>query len=155
MFKFSKYIVSLFGIGFISIVPGSVGSLLSLVFFYVAIDYLSFYSLILIFILTFFISLICIQIYSKKIKEIDSSEIVIDEFLGINFIIIYFEYLELSKNIYVFIYIFILFRIFDILKVFPANWVDKNIKNSFGVIMDDIIAGFYCILILYITYAFV
>ena len=37
---------------------------------------------------------------------------------------------------------------FDILKPFPISFVDKNIKNSFGVILDDVLAGvFVCILI--------
>ena len=45
---------------------------------------------------------------------------------------------------------FILFRFFDIVKPFPVNYFDKNYKNSFGVIMDDVIAGFYVVLTLII-----
>ena len=41
---------------------------------------------------------------------------------------------------------FILFRIFDILKPYPVNYYDKNFKNGFGVIMDDVIAGIYVVL---------
>ena len=41
---------------------------------------------------------------------------------------------------------FILFRFFDIVKPFPVNFFDKKFKNSFGVIMDDIFAGFYVVL---------
>ena len=44
--------------------------------------------------------------------------------------------------------IFILFRFFDIAKPFPVNYFDKNFKNSFGVIMDDIVAGLYVVLVL-------
>ena len=43
---------------------------------------------------------------------------------------------------------FILFRYFDIMKPFPVSFFDKNFKNSFGVIMDDICAGFYVVLTL-------
>ena len=53
-----------------------------------------------------------------------------------------------------FFLIFVSFRFFDILKIFPANWVDKKIKNSFGVILDDIIAGIYSILVLYLLNVF-
>ena len=38
------------------------------------------------------------------------------------------------------------FRFFDILKPFPVSYFDKNYKNSFGVIMDDVCAGFYVVL---------
>ena len=41
---------------------------------------------------------------------------------------------------------FILFRLFDIVKPFPVNFFDRKFKNSFGVIMDDVFAGFYVIL---------
>ena len=46
------------------------------------------------------------------------------------------------------IILFVLFRIFDILKPFPVSYYDKNFKNSFGVIMDDVCAGLYVVAIL-------
>ena len=52
-------------------------------------------------------------------------------------------------NFILFIF-FILFRFFDIKKPFPINFFDKKIKNSFGVIFDDIIAGIYVVLTLII-----
>ena len=55
-----------------------------------------------------------------------------------------------KEAILFYIYIFILFRFFDIKKPFPINLFDKKFKNSFGVIMDDVIAGFYVVLTLII-----
>jgi phosphatidylglycerophosphatase A len=49
-----------------------------------------------------------------------------------------------------YIYIFILFRYFDIKKPFPVNYFDKKFKNSFGVILDDVVAGLYVVLTLVI-----
>ncbi|MDC1138619.1 phosphatidylglycerophosphatase A, partial [Candidatus Pelagibacter sp.] len=49
--------------------------------------------------------------------------------------------------VYYFLF-FILFRYFDIIKPFPVSFFDKNFKNSFGIIMDDICAGFYVVLTL-------
>ena len=48
---------------------------------------------------------------------------------------------------------FILFRIFDITKPYPASYYEKNFKNSLGVIMDDVCAGLYvvAVLVLYIV----
>ena len=53
--------------------------------------------------------------------------------------IFYFEYIILVY--------FLLFRFFDIFKPFPIGYVDKNFKNSFGIILDDILAGLYCIIL--------
>ena len=44
--------------------------------------------------------------------------------------------------------IFILFRIFDIVKPYPISYYDKKFKNSFGVIMDDVCAGLYVVAVL-------
>ena len=48
---------------------------------------------------------------------------------------------------------FILFRFFDIVKPFPINIVDKKMKNGLGVMLDDIIAGIYSTIVIYIIYA--
>ena len=52
-----------------------------------------------------------------------------------------------------FIAAFVIFRIFDILKPFPISFFDK-LNNSFGVLMDDIIAGLISGIIVYSFYAF-
>ena len=57
--------------------------------------------------------------------------------------------LNLQIEIY-YIVSFFLFRFFDIFKPFPVNYFDKYHKNCFGIIMDDIMAGFYTMLIIYI-----
>ena len=45
---------------------------------------------------------------------------------------------------------FLAFRFFDILKPFPINLIDKKMKNGFGVVLDDIVAGIYATIFLYI-----
>jgi len=154
MNKFSKIIISLFGLGFIPIAPGTFASLFSLIFFYLIYSYLSFIAMILIFLFIFLLSIKLINLYSYDKNDHDSPEIVIDEFIGIFFIIIFYEYFKFTNDKVMFFLIFIIFRFFDIFKVFPANWVDKKIKNSFGVILDDIIAGIYSVLVLYILNVF-
>ena len=57
---------------------------------------------------------------------------------------------NLEETFLYYIYIFILFRFFDIKKPFPISYFDKNQKNSFGVIMDDVMAGLYVVLTLII-----
>ena len=90
--------------------------------------------------------------------EKDPNEIVIDEFIGQSIPICLYEIAhEASKDtsqVLTFYFImFILFRIFDIAKPYPVSYYDKNFKNSFGVIMDDVCAGLYVvgILVLYMV----
>ena len=85
----------------------------------------------------------------------DPKQIVIDEVLGQAIPIIFIVYLSLNNLISIDVEIyyllsFILFRFFDILKPFPVNYFDKNHKNFFGIIMDDIVAGIYTMIIIYI-----
>ena len=52
-----------------------------------------------------------------------------------------------TYTFYIFV-AFILFRFFDILKPFPINYIDKKIKNNFGVMLDDLIAGIFASIII-------
>lgn len=149
MFNFSKLFVSILGIGFVPLAPGSVGSLFSIFIVYLINPYLLFSYKILLFTMILILSLITIKIYSEKISRNDTKEIVIDEFLGIFFIFIFFEYFKFANDFIMILLIFIFFRFFDIIKFFPANWIDKNIKNSYGVIFDDLVAGFYSLIVLF------
>ena len=153
MFRVSKLFVSIFGIGFFPLASGTMGSLVSIIFFYSIHGYFTFFNLTLIFLVFFFISIKAIDHYSNFINECDSSEIVIDEFLGIFLIIIFFDYYKFSNDFIMFSLIFFIFRFFDIVKVYPANWIDKNLKNSIGVICDDLIAALYTLATLFILNA--
>ena len=86
----------------------------------------------------------------------DPRQIVIDEVLGQAMPVILIVYLSSKNliNIPVEIYYllsFILFRFFDIVKPFPVSYFDKQHKNFFGIIMDDIMAGLYTMLIIYLV----
>ena len=109
----------------------------------------------LFFFILFSLSLILINIYSFNREIYDSSEIIIDEFLGIFIIIIFYEYIKFTNDLIMFLLIFLLFRFFDIIKIYPANWIDKNLKNSLGVILDDLVAGVYCVFVLLIINVFI
>lgn len=155
MYKISKLFVSLFGIGFIPIASGTCGSFFAIIFFYIILDYTSILTLIIFFIILFFLSIKFIKIYIFNKKNIDCSEIVIDEFLGIFFILIFYDYIKFTNDFIMLLLIFLLFRFFDIVKIYPANWVDTNLKNSYGVILDDLIAGVYCIFTFFLINAFI
>ena len=154
---FTKLFVSIFYIGYIKFAPGTWGSLASLIILYpiIKITTLSLEELSIIFVLLFFISNLFINYFSNFTNSNDSKHIIIDEFLGIFSILIFYDLLFIYNDFITLILIFFIFRLYDILKLFPANYVDNNFKNGYGVIMDDIIAGIYTILTLMIINVFI
>ena len=157
MKNFTKIFVSIFFIGYINFASGTLGRLVSLflIFFLFEILALPLVIFIIIFIFLFFISSYLIDYFSAFTKSNDSKHIVIDELLGIFLIFIFYDLIFIYNDIITCFLIFFIFRFFDIIKVFPANYIDNELKNGYGVILDDIIAGFYTILTLWILNAFI
>ncbi len=160
LFKFPMKIltdifVSLFYSGYFKIWPGTFGSLVSILILYPIMEYnlLSLEFFIIFFILIFILSLFFINFFSSYTNTHDSGVIVIDEFLGIYLILIFYDFIFIYNNILTILLIFILFRFFDITKIFPANIIDKKMNNSFGVLLDDLIAAIYTIISLFIINA--
>jgi phosphatidylglycerophosphatase A len=48
--------------------------------------------------------------------------------------------------------VFFLFRLFDIFKPYPINIIDKKIKNGFGVMLDDVLAGIYSVIVFFLIF---
>ena len=154
---FTKLFVSIFYIGYIKFASGTWGSLASIIILYPFIKFtlLSFEALIIVFIILFFISNLFINLFSNFTNSNDSKHIVIDELLGIFIILIFYDFIFIYNDFITLILIFFIFRLFDVLKIFPANYIDKNLKNGYGVIMDDIVAGIYTIFTLMILNVFI
>tara|TARA_Y100000591_G_scaffold10807_1_gene8372 strand:+ start:294 stop:797 length:504 start_codon:yes stop_codon:yes gene_type:complete len=145
--------VTMFGLGKVSKIPGTFGSLATIIilyFFFHIINLptnLILFILIIILILSFF----SISLHIKNTKNKDPKEVIIDEFIGQSVPIYLYEISHgtvksSDEAIFFYAVCFVLFRFFDIIKPFPVSFFDKNFKNSFGVIMDDICAGFYVVL---------
>ena len=156
MNKISQIFSTLFFIGYVKWAPGTIGSLFSLIIIIFLHNIVNNNEFIFIFICILLLATISIKIYSKSVNKHDAKEIVIDEFLGIYLIIIFSYDFEILNNEFIKILLILLFfRIFDIIKPFPANWIDKKMKNSYGIIVDDIIAGIYTIIILALINVFI
>ena len=147
--------VTMFGLGKIPKIPGTFGSFATIVilYFFFHVFELSSNIILIILINIFILSFLAITIYIKYNENKDPKEIIIDEFIGQSIPIFMYEIshgTEKSSDEAIIIYgiCFILFRFFDIAKPFPVSYFDKNFKNSFGVIMDDVCAGFYVVLTL-------
>ena len=153
--KINFYFVTLFRIGKIKKIPGSFASLattLFLFFLFYVLNVLPSIVLISV-IIIFFISLYAVNIFIKDLDNKDPKEVVIDEFIGQSIPICLYEIAhegpkETNEVLTFYFIMFILFRIFDIAKPYPVSYYDKNFKNSFGVIMDDVAAGLYVVAVL-------
>ena len=160
--KLNFIFVTFFGIGKIKKIPGTFASLFTTLLLFFLIHILNFSPniILVIIILIFFISLFAVKIYIKDLNNKDPKEVVIDEVIGQSIPLYLYE---VSHNIEkdsidalkFYLIIFILFRFFDIAKPFPVNYFDKNFKNSFGVIMDDVCAGLYVVLVLILYMIFI
>jgi phosphatidylglycerophosphatase A len=155
MNKINFLFVTLFGIGKLKKIPGSYASLVTTIFLFFLFHIFNISANIVLIsvILIFFISLYAVNIFIKDLDNKDPKEIVIDEFIGQSIPICLYEIAhvgtkETSQILTFYFIMFILFRIFDIVKPYPVSYYDKNFKNSFGVIMDDVCAGLYVVAVL-------
>ena len=143
----------MFGLGKIRRIPGTIGSLATVIILYIFFHKLNLsLNIILIALIIIFIySFSAVAAYIKDNENKDPKEVIIDEFIGQSIPIYLYEIshgVEKSPDEAIIFYgvCFVLFRFFDVAKPFPVNFFDKNFKNSFGVIMDDVCAGFYVVL---------
>ena len=143
----------MFGLGKIPKIPGTFGSLTTIIILYILFHILNLSSnlILIVLIVIFIFSFLSVAIHIKDNENKDPKEVIIDEFIGQSIPIYLYEIshgIEKSADQAIISYsvCFILFRFFDIAKPFPVSFFDKNFKNSFGVIMDDVCAGFYVVL---------
>ena len=150
---FNSLFVTMLGLGKIKFIPGTFGSLATTIILYYLFHKLNIaHNIILIILIIIFIySFYAVSSHIENSDDKDPGEIIIDEFLGQSIPIFLYEIshgTEKTSNEAIIFYAicFILFRYFDIMKPFPVSYFDKNFKNSFGVIMDDVCAGIYVVL---------
>lgn len=145
---FIKLLATWGGSGYSPFASGTVGTLAAIPFYlWLARLPLPFYLLTLVafFFLSCWISGRAEIIFQEK----DSGKIVIDEVVGylvtMTAIPVDWRYIVAG---------FFLFRLFDIVKPPPANWFDSKLKNGYGVVLDDVAAGVYAWLCLFILARF-
>ena len=145
--------VTMFGLGKLPKIPGTFGSLATVIVLYFFFHILNISANIILIglIIIFIYSFLAIAAHIKYNENKDPKEVIIDEFIGQSIPIYLYEIshgTEKSPDEAIIFYgvCFVLFRFFDIAKPFPVSFFDKNFKNSFGVIMDDVCAGFYVVL---------
>ena len=154
---FNYLFVTCFGIGSFKFAPGTITSLITTVFLYSLFHIINLtnITILIILLIVFIYSFYAVSEYIKYNENKDPKEVVVDEFIGQSIPIYLYEIAhgstkDSNEAALFYLYIFILFRYFDIKKPFPVSFFDKKFKNSFGVIMDDVVAGLYVVLTLII-----
>jgi len=149
--------VTFFGIGTLRYAPGTITSFITTVFLFSSFHILELSNnvILITLLIIFFYSFYAVASYIEYAFDKDPKEVVIDEVIGQSIPIYLYEVAHgvtkgFQESILFYVYIFILFRFFDIKKPFPVSYFDKKFKNSFGVIFDDVVAGFYVVLTLII-----
>ena len=144
--KIYRLIATVFGLGYAPIAPGTVGSLAGLVLCIVLGQHLVLY--VLAFIVFFGVGVVAADKVSKETGIKDPSIVVIDEFACI-----FVAFLLVPLNAATVITGFIIYRIIDIIKVYPMRSAEE-IEGGWGIMLDDLIGGIYTNLILQILIFF-
>jgi phosphatidylglycerophosphatase A len=144
--QISKLLATLFYAGYFPIAPGTVGSLFALVIYLIIpktviqLPYFWLFPVVLV------LPSVLVTGEAEKLMQRDDKRIVLDEFTGFFFAVIF-----LPKSILVGFTAFIFFRIFDILKPPPVNTIQRW-KGGWGIVFDDVMAGIYANLLTQIVY---
>jgi phosphatidylglycerophosphatase A len=131
-----KYIATLGFIGYLPVAPGTFGSLVSFAIFILLKPSI----FIHIFLLFLIVPIGVISSYhaERLLNDKDSKHIVIDEFCGYLFSVLFIPFSTRSALI-----AFLLFRFFDILKPFPIKKIESSLSGGKGIMADDIVAALY------------
>ncbi|MGA7829319.1 MAG: phosphatidylglycerophosphatase A [Geobacteraceae bacterium] len=148
MKKFIVLCASWFGTGFSPFASGTVGTLAAIPL-YLILSYLSLPLYLLTLLAFFFFSCWAAGHAEEIFNEKDSGKIVIDEVIGyvITMTAVPPSWLSIVAG-------FLLFRFFDITKIPPARYFDRKMKNGYGVVLDDVVAGIYACLSLHLLLRF-
>ena len=151
--KINILILTMLGIGNSKYAPGTVASFVTCVLYIWSYNsQVNITLLILNVFLIFIFSVYSIENFRNSFSNVDAKEIVVDEFIGQSIPVLTVYNLVEKNNLNHFILYtfvsFVLFRIFDILKPYPISKIDTEMKNGLGVILDDVVAGIYSVIIL-------
>ena len=138
-----------FGSGLAKFAPGTFGTLVAIPVYLLMVQ-LPWLIYGLITLVAFVIGIHICQVTSDDLQVHDFSGIVWDEFVGF-WITMFLIPLEWQWVLWG----FILFRFFDIVKPWPIRFLDKQVHGGFGIMIDDVLAGLFAWLCLYLTVEFI
>lgn len=132
--------LSFFGVGYLPFAPGTWGTLATLPFLYFIGRFNPpFFLFIPFLVIMTIISSFVAESVQRNFKLHDPGWIVIDEVLGM---IVAWLFIQ-EHNLLQLGILFVLFRLFDIVKIWPASYFDKKVLHGYGTIVDDLVSGIY------------
>jgi len=146
---FVKFFATCFGLGYSPIFPGAVGVTFGTVIAYL-VHPLPLFNKILI-TLILIVSAVPLSTKAEKLfQKKDCKKIIIDEVVGVLVATIWFT----NLSIMMFISILFIYGLFDVINIYPANIIEK-LYGGWGIVIDDIIAGIYTALTIFLLLKFV
>ena len=155
--KFNLFFLTFFFIGKIKYIPGTLASFFACIFFFLLVNAFNFTVVFFIVLIFYIYSFFAINNSFDEFKSEDPQEIVIDEVVGQMLVLLAIPIYETLYPLPVIYYYFgslFLFRLFDIWKPYPVNYVDDNVSGSLGIMLDDILASIYSIFSLSLIFFF-
>jgi len=140
--RLSDWIATVGKVGTLPFAPGTWGSIVALIAWFLIHDWLTPHLFVVVTIIIFIIGVITSSIVEKNSHSHDPSRVVIDEWVGQWIALAY-----LPKTIGIGIAGFLLFRLFDIWKPWPIRKLDE-IPNGWGIMLDDVGAGLFALIII-------
>lgn len=139
-------IATWFGAGLAPIAPGTWGSIAALLLAWPIAVYGGGWAL-----LAASLSIFCLGVwasgaYARATNSKDPGQIVVDEVAGQ-----WLALVAVPVEPIAYLAAFALFRLCDIVKPWPANWADRRLSGGMGVMLDDMIAGAYALLVVHIV----
>ena len=147
--RFHYNIATLFGAGNVKYAPGTLGSLIGLIFVYILHDNIVIYSLI--FLISFILGVISSDKVQHEMGEKDPNQVIIDEFACMFVAFLFIPQVYMTGPLL--LTGFTIFRILDITKIPPINLLEK-LKGGYGIMMDDLACGVITAAILHLLIFF-
>jgi len=141
--KPARLIASWFGSGFLPGAPGSWGSLAALPCAWLIVAYAGHWQLLVAANLLFYIGWIAAHFAIRDQSDPDPGWIVVDEVVG-QWVTLF----ALPLNLFAYAIAFALFRLFDIWKPFPIRQVERRCGGGFGIMIDDVLAAIYALIVI-------
>lgn len=128
--------------------PGTAGSALALALMWPMMQ-LPFVVLIAFVLASAVLGVFICQDAAKRLGVHDHSAIVWDEFVGMWLVLLW-----VPQTITMWIVAFVFFRFFDVVKPWPIGWMDRRLSGGVGIMVDDLMAAFYAIVVIHLAITF-
>ena len=138
------------GVGLLRKAPGTISSIIGVILYLTVLQHVPIRAYVLTILIGFLAGITICQYTYKKLQSHDHPAIGWDEVIGMWITLIGMR----AEPTWAWAVLgFILFRIFDIYKPYPINYLDRHLKGGLGIMLDDVVAGVYACICLHIIIA--